>query len=232
MKPNIYLIFGLFIITVVFMSGCAPQELAPETGEVKVPAVSDAPVEPAIEIGEAVESPTETIIPNELITEEEEPRSLFPGGTILYQQDGVTLEHYFPNTGSLKSDESEILVYNRGNVTVQITSSDMKFIVEGRTYEQYSGTWEKFPSQQSWEKIDYVNIKPPYYQGQPLVLEPGQKGKLHWHYQFESDIRGKEQAVDIEITFTSGGKSITIEKIVTREGGGDSFNEEPAGGHS
>lgn len=148
---------------------------------------------------------------------EEEPQSLFPGGTVLYQQEGLTFEHYFPYTGSLKGDESEILVYNQGTMPIQITSSDMKFIVEGRTYEQYSGTWEKFPSKQSWERIDYINIKPPYYQGQPLILEPGQKGKLHWHYQFAEDIRGKEQAVEIDIAYNRRTQGYTIKKRVVRE---------------
>ena len=153
---------------------------------------------------------------------EENNRALFPGGTILHRQDGVTFEHYFPNTGSLKGDESEILMYNEGNAVVQVTSSDMKFIVAGRTYEQDSGTWEKFPSIQSWERIEQVNIKPPYYQGQHLILEPGQKGKLHWHYQITGDIRGKEQAVDIDITYSIGAQSYTLKKKVVREEGTES----------
>ena len=203
------------------MSGCARQELASEKEEAIVPAV-EMPAEPAIEMEEAIELPTETIIPDEFITEEkeeeaEEPKSLFPGGTILYQQDGVTFEHYFPHTGSLKGDESEILIYNQGNTAVQIMSSDQKFIVAGRTYEQYSGTWEKFPAVQSWERIDYINIHPRYYQTQPLILESGQKGKLHWHYQFAGDIRGKEQAVDIKIAFKVGAQSYTLERRVNRE---------------
>ncbi len=148
---------------------------------------------------------------------EENNRALFPGGTVLHRQDGITFELYFPNTGSLKSDESEILIYNEGDAAVQVTSSDMKFIVAGRTYEQYSGTWEKFPSKPSWERLDYVNIHPRYYQNQPLILEPGQKGKLHWHYQFEGDIRGKEQAVEINIVYKIGAQSYSLERRVVRE---------------
>ena len=144
-------------------------------------------------------------------------RALFPGGTVLHRQDGVTFEHYFPNTGSLKSDESEILIYNERNIAVQVVSSDMKFILGGKTYEQYSGTWEKFPSKQSWERMEQVNIKPLYYQGQPLILEPGQKGKLHWHYQFGGDISGKEQAVEINVAYKIGSQSYTLERRVVRE---------------
>jgi hypothetical protein len=147
---------------------------------------------------------------------EENAPALFPGGTVIHQQDGVTLEHYFPNTGSLKSDESEILIYNRGKAAVQITSSDMKFILDGKTYEQYSGTWEKFPSQQSWERIEYVNIHPRYYAQEPLMLQPGEKGKLHWHYQFEQDIQNKPQAVEIDIIYTLGGEKQIIDQRLTK----------------
>ena len=169
-----------------------------------------------------VESNSPQPAANPVSPREENNRALFPGGIILHRQEGVTFEHYFSNMGSLKSDEAEILVYNGGNAAVQITSSDMKFIVAGRTYEQYSGTWEKFPSIDSWEKIDYVNIHPRYYQNQPLILEPGQKGKLHWHYQFAGDIRGKEQAVDIDITYSIGAQSYTLKKKVVREEGTES----------
>ena len=155
---------------------------------------------------------------------EEDNHALFPGGTVLYQKDGLTFEHYFPNTGSLKSDESEILIYNGKNTAVQIISSDMKFIADGKNYEQYSGTWEKFPSIQSWEKIEYVNIHPRYYQGQPLILELGQKGKLHWHYQFGEAISGKEQAVDIEISYKIRAQNYTLKKKVEREENGESIS--------
>ncbi|MEK6950960.1 MAG: hypothetical protein AABX13_04530 [Nanoarchaeota archaeon] len=147
---------------------------------------------------------------------EENAPALFPGGTVIQQQEGVTFEHYFPNTGSLKSDESEILIYNQGKAAVQITSSDMKFILDGKRYEQYSGTWEKFPRQQSWERMEYVNIHPRYYAQEPLILQPGQKGKLHWHYQFGQDIQNKPQAVEIDIIYTLGGKKQVINQRLTK----------------
>ncbi len=143
-----------------------------------------------------------------------EPQPFQAGGSILATQDGVTFEHYFPNTAFLKGDESEILIFNKGNSPVTITASDQKFIMGGKIYEQYSGTWEKFPSQQSWERLEYINIKTGYYKGEPLILEPGQKGKLHWHYQFEKLER--EQTADIAITYSVAGKSYSLNKKVTR----------------
>lgn len=138
--------------------------------------------------------------------------------TVLYNQDQVIFEHYWPNTASLKGDESEILVYNEGVVPVQITSSNQIFILGNQPYSQYSGTWEKFPSRQSWNRIDYVNINPNYYTGQPLLLEPGQKGKLHWHYQFKGDLSTEQQAAEIAITFTRQGKSYSLDRKLVREG--------------
>lgn len=139
------------------------------------------------------------------------------GATVLYNQDQVIFEHYWPNTASLKGDESEILVYNEGTAPVQITASDQIFILGNQRYSQYSGTWEKFPSRQSWNRIDYVNINQNYYTGQPLILEPGQKGKLHWHYQFKGDVSTQQQAAEITIAFTRQGKSYSLDKKLARE---------------
>lgn len=135
---------------------------------------------------------------------------------IFYNQQGLVLEHYWPNSFFLKGDESEILLYNEGIAPVQILSSDMKFILIGKSYSQYSGTWEKFPSRQSWEKLEYVNIKPPYYKGEPLILQPGQKGKLHWHYKFDEEVAKQEQKVDINLAYQIEGKEYTIQKQLTR----------------
>lgn len=149
-----------------------------------------------------------------------------PGGTVIHQQDGLYFVHYFPNTASLKSDESEILLYNLGTQRAQIISSDQQFVVQGKTYEQYSGTWEKFPTYTSWERMQYVNIEPSYYNNEPLILEPGQKGKLHWHYRFEGEIWGKEQKVKISVQYKIGTVSYDLNKDVTRLDPGPRPSEE------
>lgn len=148
------------------------------------------------------------------------------GGTIIHQQDGLYFVHYFPNTASLKSDESEILLYNLGTQRAQIISSDQQFVVQGKRYEQYSGTWEKFPTYTSWERMQYVNIEPSYYNNEPLILEPGQKGKLHWHYQFAGEIWGKEQKVKIVVEYKIGTTSFTLNKEITRQDPGPRPSEE------
>jgi hypothetical protein len=91
--------------------------------------------------------------------------------------------------------------------------------VENKTYPHKSGTWEKFPSKTSWEKIEYLNISPQYYKGEPLILEPGQKGKLHWHINFGSQPLDGKQTVQLKLTFLKGNETITIEEKFNRDSG-------------
>ncbi|QQG39663.1 MAG: hypothetical protein HYS81_04820 [Candidatus Aenigmatarchaeota archaeon] len=158
-------------------------------------------------------------------TEVREESSPVQTEQIFFSKDGVSMEHYWPSTYSLKGDESEMLIYNEGGERVSIVSVEMTFTAGGRTYEQYSGTWEAFPSRQSWERIDYVNMHPDYYKGEPLVLEPGQKGKVHYHYRF-GDVSG-EQSVSIDLTYKAGGTAV-VKKKLTRTAP-DSSGDDPEG---
>ena len=53
----------------------------------------------------------------------------------------------------------------------------------GRQREQFSGTWEKFPSRYSWDRIEYISIPPSPYQGEALLVYPGEKAKIYWHLE-------------------------------------------------
>lgn len=157
--------------------------------------------------------------------------------SVFLESDDIIFEHYWPldtYAKHMKADESEILVYNNGNSPVQITSADMKFIINDKTYDQYSGTWEKFASKTSWEKLEYININPNYYNGEPpLILQPEQKGKIHYHYRFDEDVTSNpNQAVKIKITFKINSNSETIDlklerKISTAESIADNYSEQP-----
>ncbi|MBS3067772.1 hypothetical protein J4450_03650 [Candidatus Micrarchaeota archaeon] len=141
---------------------------------------------------------------------------------VFLEQDNLVFEHYWPldeYAPNMKDDESEILVYNNANLPVQITSTDMRFIINSNTYDQYSGTWEKFPSRSSWDRIEYINIHPNYYSGEPpLILKPGQKGKIHYHYQFSQDITSNpKQSVKIKITYKINDKSKNIDLKLDRK---------------
>ena len=136
-----------------------------------------------------------------------------------YQDGQVIFEHYWPldpASNHLKADESEILVYNDGTVPVQIISPDMIFFLDGKSYPQYSGTWERFPSRTSWERIEYINIDPEHYHNEPLILQPGQKGKIHYHYKFDTDISTKKHSVHILITSKVNGIEKKIDQTLVR----------------
>ncbi|MEE8401529.1 MAG: hypothetical protein V3R86_05205 [Candidatus Hydrothermarchaeaceae archaeon] len=92
----------------------------------------------------------------------------------------------------------------------------MKFSVNGNSYPVYSGSWEKYQSARAWERIDYAIISP-YFPKENPVLEPGQKGKLHYHFDFEEspgDTAG--QVVQIKINFSYGGISQNVDEEFER----------------
>lgn len=136
-----------------------------------------------------------------------------------YDKDGIALQHYWPGDGSFSNEETEILLFNEGASDLQVKSYDLVYSVDGKTYPHKSGTWEKFPSEQSWDRMEYINISPQYYKSEPLILTPGQKGKLHWHINFGSQPLDGKQAVSIKLTLFKDGKSVSIEQSFIRDSG-------------
>jgi hypothetical protein len=136
-----------------------------------------------------------------------------------YQKGGVSLQHYWPGDGSFSNEETEILLLNESSSDLQVKSFDLTYAVEGKIYLQKSGNWEKFPTKQSWDKIEYLNISPQYYKNEPLILEPGQKGKLHWHMNFGSQPLDGKQAVHVKLTLLKGNEAITIDEEFHRDSG-------------
>lgn len=210
----IFLVFGL-----VLVNGCT---LANENSDVTI--VGNLADEKLIEQDNASVLQENKPISEALPGVKSEPRqeivpepNLPPPSPATFHQDGkVIFEHYWPLdplAPHLKADESEMVVYNDGDVNLQITSTDMKFLLDGKSYSQYSGTWEKFSSRTSWERIEYVNIDPSHYKNEPLILQPGQKAKIHYHYKFETDIADKKHAVQINLKYRLNG----IEKNIDRK---------------
>lgn len=136
-----------------------------------------------------------------------------------YSKDDISLQHYWPGDESFSNEETEILLFNESSSNLEVKSFDLTYAVEGKTYPHKSGTWEKFPSLQSWDRIEYINISKPYYQGQPLVLARGEKGKLHWHIQFGPNPLSGRQTVTINLTLMKDGQSIAINETLTRSSG-------------
>ncbi|MBI2641229.1 hypothetical protein HYW87_01370 [Candidatus Roizmanbacteria bacterium] len=142
-----------------------------------------------------------------------------------FNKDGVSLTHSWPGEGNFSNEETEILLFNESSSNVEVKSFDLAYIVEGKTYPHKSGTWEKFPSKESWDKIEYINISQSYYQGQSLVLASGEKGKLHWHIQFGPNPLDGKQSIKVNLILVKDGQSININEEFNRDSG-TVFNKE------
>lgn len=136
-----------------------------------------------------------------------------------YSKDGLYLTHSWPGEGNFSNEETEILLFNESRSSVEVKSFDLAYSVDGKTYPHKSGTWEKFPSKTSWEKLEYLNISPQYYKGEPLILEPGQKGKLHWHIQFDTQPLDGKQTVRVKLTLFKENQTINIDEQFNRDSG-------------
>lgn len=136
-----------------------------------------------------------------------------------YDKDGISLQHYWPSEGNFSAEETEILLFNDSSSNLQVKSFDLTYTVAGKTYPQKSGTWEKFPSKESWEKTEYLNISAQHYQSQPLILAQGEKGKLHWHINFGSQPLDGKQTVTVKLTLLKDNQTIAIDEQFTRDSG-------------
>ena len=136
-----------------------------------------------------------------------------------YSKDGISLQHTWPGEGNFSNEETEILLFNEGSVNLEVKSYDLIYTVEDKTYSHKSGTWEKFPSRESWDKIEYLNISSQYYKGELLSLTPGQKSKLHWHMNFGSQPLDGKQTIQLKLTLLRGRETITIDEQFKRDSG-------------
>lgn len=141
------------------------------------------------------------------------------GSNPFYFQDDLSLTHSWPGEGNFSNEETEILLFNESNSSIEVKSFDLDYSVEGKTYPHKSGTWEKFPSKTSWERIEYLNISPQYYKNEPLILTSGQKGKLHWHIQFGPNPLDGKQIVTVKLTLIKDDQTININEQFTRSSG-------------
>lgn len=136
-----------------------------------------------------------------------------------YNKDGLYLTHSWPSEGSFSAEETEILLFNESADKVEIKSFSIEYLVEGKTYPHKSGTWEKFPSKDNHERIEYINISAQHYQNQPLALARGEKGKLHWHINFGSQPLSGKQTVRVKLTLLKGNQTINIDEQFNRDSG-------------
>lgn len=136
-----------------------------------------------------------------------------------YSKGGLSLNHTWPGEEHFSNEETEILIFNESDTKVEVKSFDLTYEVESKIYPQKSGTWEKFPSTSSWDRMEYINISKQHYQNQPLNLAQGEKGKLHWHINFGPQPLSGKQTVTIKITLLKNGQTINIDEQFTRDSG-------------
>lgn len=136
-----------------------------------------------------------------------------------YTKDGIYLVHSWPGDKLFSNEETEILLLNESGSHVEVKSFDLSYSVEGKVYPHKSGTWEKYPSRNSWEQIEYLNTSKSYYQGQPLILDQNEKGKLHWHINFGPNPLDGKQTVKAKLTLSRDGQTININEEFNRDWG-------------
>ena len=137
--------------------------------------------------------------------------------TVFYQQNGLTLEYYWPLDagGNLSAAETEILAYNQGDEVIEFRPPTIAFTENGKPLAQLSGIWEKFPSQYSWDRIEIIQIPPSPYRGEPLLVHPGEKAKLHWHQESVAS-SDTNQSLGLELTVTTGVLTEIISRTLVR----------------
>lgn len=136
-----------------------------------------------------------------------------------YAKDGIYLVHSWPGEKHFSNEETEILLLNESGSQAEVKSFDLSYAVAGKVYPHKSGTWEKYPSRNSWEQIEYLNIGKSYYQGQPLILAQGEKGKLHWHINFGPNPLDGKQTVTVKLTLLKGNETVNIDEQFSRDSG-------------
>ena len=137
---------------------------------------------------------------------------------VFYEQNGLTLEYYWPldERGNLSADETEVLVYNESEEAIEFTIPKMTFIENGIPLAKSSGIWEKFPSRASWVRSESISIPPSPYQGETLRVLPGEKAKFHWQLE---GVTGTtlDQSVVLDLTVVSGDRTEKIRRTIVRD---------------
>ena len=204
-------------LTPVPIASSLPSTTAPITTPTSTLADSPTPTSRPIPTPTASLMPTPTLAPTPTLTLIPTPTIQQPGqNSVFYSQNGLTLEYYWPLDGGLSGDETEILGYNESESSIEFTTTDVTFTESGNVRTKISGTWEKFPSRASWERIEYISIPPSPYQGQSLLAQPGEKAKIHWHLDRITSTETNQSAT-LDLTVRTGHGTETIKMTLLRE---------------
>ena len=150
--------------------------------------------------------------------------------SVFYQQNSLTLEYHWPldDLNYLSAEETQILAYNEGDETIEFIMPHISFTENGSPRALTSGTWEKFPSRYSWDRIEQIFLLHSY-QGEPLFVHPGEKAKIHWHLERITSI-DTNQSVVLDLTVATGTRTETITLTLVRHSE-QSYSEGPSDNH-
>lgn len=146
-------------------------------------------------------------------------KEIYGDRTPFYQKEGVSFEYYWPTdliAPGLSAEETEILVHNESGKATEVSFVEVEFNLNGKKYIAPPGSWEKFVSRLSWDRIEY-RIFTRGAVNPPFTLSPGQKGKLHYHFSFsEIPTLDMPQSAKIKINFSVDGVSSMLDQTVDR----------------
>lgn len=136
---------------------------------------------------------------------------------VIFNKEGVVLTFYWlEGQPYLSNEESEIIVLTKNQGTTIINYPTMSYSTLGKKYSSQSASWEAYPTETSWEYIDRKNIGRGH-SGEDLVLEKGQKGKIHFHFLFDDEFaKSKNQGVNITMNIKIGKTRYSINKELQR----------------
>ena len=188
-----------------------PSVKSPATPAPVPPTTAPAPLSTGTStpVPTATPTPTPTLIPTPTIQRQAQT-------PVFYQQNGLTLEYHWPldDLNHLSAEETQILAYNESDEAIEFIMPQMSFTENGSPRAITSGTWEKFPSRYSWDRIEQIFLLSSY-QGEPLIVQPGEKAKIHWHLERITST-DTNQSVALDLTVTTGARTETITLTLVR----------------
>ena len=154
-------------------------------------------------------TPTPTLIPTPTIQRQAQT-------PVFYQQNGLTLEYQWPldEKNYLSAEETQIVAYNESDEAIEFIMPKMSFTENGSPRAIISGTWEKFPSRYSRDRIEQIFLLNSY-RGEPLLVQPGEKAKIHWHLEPITST-DTNQSVSLDLTVATGARTETIALTLVR----------------
>ncbi|MBR9690671.1 hypothetical protein GOV08_03220 [Candidatus Woesearchaeota archaeon] len=116
----------------------------------------------------------------------------------------------------LSDEELDIYIYNNNNQGISLRTVELNLISDEKNSNIKSGSYDIYPSADSWDLIEY-NYTYPNFPRDEIVLLTSQKGKLHYFITYDRQ-KGVEQkqSLNIKIIYVINNNEHIVEKTLTR----------------